>query len=65
MLIPQKGRAEVIQHLEEAMLRMTQPEERDRLGRKAQEVSEKFSWENHGREIRDVIMKAYTSYSTK
>lgn len=61
MLIPRKGRVEVIQHLEEAMLRMTQPEERDRLGRKAQEVSEKFSWENHGKEIRDAILKAYTS----
>ncbi len=65
ILIPRKGRTEVIQHLEKAMLRMTQPEERDRLGRKAQEVSKKFSWENHGKEIRDAIIKAYTSYSTK
>lgn len=65
ILIPRKGRAEVIQSLEEAMLRMTQPKERDRLGRKAQEVSEKFSWENHGKEIRDAILNAYTSYSTK
>lgn len=65
ILIPRKGRAEVIQSLEEAMLRMSQPKERDRLGRKAQEVSEKFSWENHGKEIRDAILNAYTSYSTK
>ena len=65
ILIPRKGRAEVIQSLEEAMLRMTQPKERDRLGRKAQEVSEKFSWENHGKEIRDAILNAYISYSTK
>lgn len=65
ILIPRKGRSEVIQRLEEAMLRMTQPEERNKLGRKAQEVSEKFSWENHGKEIRDAIMKAYTSYLTK
>ncbi|UBD76512.1 glycosyltransferase [Parabacteroides goldsteinii] len=65
ILIPRKGRSEVIQRLEEAMLRMTQPEERNKLGRKAQEVSEKFSWENHGMEIKDAIMKAYTSYLTK
>lgn len=65
ILIPREGRAEVIQHLEEAMLRMTQPEERSRLGEKAQRVSEMFSWENHGKEIRDAIMKAYTPYSTK
>lgn len=61
ILIPRKGRTEVIQHLEEAMLRMTQTEEQERLGRKAQEVSERFSWENHGKEIRDAILKAYTS----
>ena len=65
ILIPRKERAEVIQRLEEAMLRMTQPEERNRLGRKAQEISETFSWENHGKEIRNAIMRAYTSYSTK
>ena len=61
ILIPRKGRTEVIQHLEKAMLRMTQTEEQERLARKAQEVSERFSWENHGKEIRDAILKAYTS----
>lgn len=65
ILIPRKGRAEVIQGLKDSILRLIDVEERDRLGRKAQEVSEKFSWENHGKEIRDAIMKAYISYSTK
>lgn len=65
ILIPRKGRAEVIQGLKDSILRLIDVEERDRLGRKAQEVSEKFSWENHGKEIKDEIMKAYISYSTK
>lgn len=65
ILIPRKGRSEVIQRLEEAMLKLTQPEERNILGRRAQEASKQFSWENHGKEIRDAIIKAYISYSTK
>ena len=65
ILIPRKGRLEVIQRLEEAMLKLTQPEERNILGRRAQEASKQFSWENHGKEIRDAIIKAYISYSTK
>lgn len=36
-----------------------------KLGQKAQEASIKFSWENHGKEIRDAIVNAYISYSSK
>ncbi|MFR1750503.1 MAG: glycosyltransferase family 4 protein [Parabacteroides distasonis] len=63
ILIPRTGRTEVIQGLSDGMLRLTDAEERDRMGQKAQEVSEKFSWENHGKEIRDAIVKAYTFHS--
>lgn len=59
VLIPRKGRAEVIRHLQEAMLRLTDATERERLGARAKEASTRFSWEHHGKEIRDAIMKAY------
>lgn len=66
VLIPRKGRADVIQYLGKAMMRLTDAEERERLGSKAKKVAKDFSWEHHGTEIRDVIVKAYnTSYSTK
>lgn len=66
ILVPRKGRAEVVRLIKEGMLKLTRPEERNRLGKKAQEISGTFSWENHGREIRDAIIKAYTAtYSTK
>lgn len=63
ILIPRLGRTEVIQRLSDGMLRLTDAEECDRMGQKAQKVSEKFSWENHGKEIKDAIIKAYTSHS--
>ena len=65
ILIPRTGRKEVIRNIKDGILRLTDSREREMLGRKAQEASCKFSWENHGKEIRDAIVKAYISYSSK
>ena len=65
ILIPRTGRKEVIQNIRDGILRLTDSREREMLGRKAQEASCKFSWENHGKEIRDAIVKTYISYSSK
>lgn len=63
ILIPRLERTKVIQRLRDGMLRLTDAEERVRMGQEAQEASKKFSWENHGKGIRDAIVKAYTSHS--
>lgn len=65
ILIPRTGRKEVIRNIRDGILRLIDPKEREILGRKAQEVSFKFSWESHGKEIRDTIVEAYISYSSK
>ena len=65
ILIPRTGRKEVIQNIRDGILRLTDSREREMLGRKAQEASCTFSWENHGKEIRDAIVKTYISYSSK
>ena len=65
ILIPRTGRKEVIRNIKDGILRLTDSKEREVLGQRAQETSFKFSWENHGKEIRDAIVKAYISYSSK
>ncbi len=59
IVIPRTEREEVIQKLKEAMVRMTQADERQRMGRKAQAAAQQFSWVQHGKEIRDVLIEAY------
>ncbi len=58
ILIPQSGREDVIRNLSNAMLRLTDVSERLRLGDNARIASANFTWEHHGKEIRDVIMNA-------
>ena len=65
ILIPRTGRKEVIQNIKEGIVCLSDSKERKKLGQKAQEASIKFSWENHGKEIRDAIVNAYISYSSK
>lgn len=60
VVIPRKGREEVINSLTAGMERMTDADERKRLGDKAKEAAKQFSWEHHGKEIRDAIIKAYS-----
>ncbi len=59
ILIPQAGREEVIRNLANAMLRLTNVSERIRLGENARRASAKFTWEHHGKEIRDVIVNTF------
>lgn len=58
ILIPRSGREDVIQNLLNAILRLTDTSERTQLSNKARIASAKFTWENHGKKIRDVIMTA-------
>lgn len=59
ILIPRTSRKEVIENLTAAMLRMTDIAERKTLGNRALAAAQNISWEQHGREIRDAIIKAY------
>ncbi|MGM9762691.1 MAG: glycosyltransferase family 4 protein [Candidatus Cryptobacteroides sp.] len=61
VLIPRTSREEVITGLKDGMLRLTDAEERNSLGAKAREASVKFSWDIHGKEIRDIILKSYNA----
>lgn len=61
IVIPQTGREDVIENMKEGIIRLTHPEERKLFGEKAREASCKFSWKHHGEEIRDIIIKAYTT----
>ncbi len=65
ILIENTNREDVIQRLADGMLRLTDAELRRQMGRKAQTASQSFSWENHGKEIRDVIVAAYSASLTK
>jgi len=64
ILIPQSDREGVIDHLSNAMLRLTDLSERIRLGNKARLASARFTWEHHGKEIRDVIMNSLKDYGS-
>lgn len=63
ILIPRTDRDEVIENIKKGIIRLTDFEERRRLGEKAKSASEAFSWETHGKEIRDAIVKTYTTFS--
>lgn len=62
VVVPRGSRDEVIAGLCEGITRLTDPEIRTEMGIKAQKASWKFSWEEHGKEIRDTITSTYTSY---
>ena len=57
VVIPRTGREEVISNLATAMKRLTNSEERERLGNKAKKAGTQFSWESRGKEYRDLLMK--------
>ncbi|MGM9758576.1 MAG: glycosyltransferase family 4 protein [Parabacteroides sp.] len=59
ILIPRTRREEVIEKIKEGMIRLTDREERQRLGDHAQTAAQTFSWEQHGLEIRNAILSAY------
>ena len=61
ILIPRTGREEVIERMKEGMIRLTDCEVRQQLGRNAKAAAQRISWEHHGQEIRDVILSAYNA----
>lgn len=65
ILIENTNREEVIKRLADGMLRLTDAELRRQMGRKAQTAAQSFSWENHGKEIRDAFVAAYSASLTK
>lgn len=62
ILLQQSGREEVIRNLSNAMLKLTDISERIRLGENAHIASAKFTWEHHGKEIRNIIMNSLNDY---
>ena len=62
IIIPNTGRNEVIGRLKEGMLRLTDAETRKQLGTTAQAKAAAFSWEHHGRKIKEAIETSYEQY---
>lgn len=58
VVIPCTKREEVIENMAKAMKRLTDKEERERLGQKAKHAGEQFLWETRGIEYRDLLMKS-------
>lgn len=65
IVIPKSGRSEVINNLKEAMLRLTDPQTRATFSAIARQKAAEFSWEQHGRKIRDVIEASYKRYLSR
>lgn len=65
VVIPRAGREEVIDNIKKAVLQLTDYEIRDSLGSNAKEAALSFSWERHGVEIRDAILKACSGNKTE
>lgn len=65
VVIPRTGREEVIDNIRKAVLQLTDCETRNRLGIRAKEAALSFSWERHGVEIRDAIIKACSGNKTE
>ncbi|MDB4302833.1 glycosyltransferase [bacterium] len=59
IVIPKQNREKTILALKDAILKLTNPVERDQLGNHAQKMGAKFTWENRGKEIYKAITKAY------
>lgn len=57
--IPRGERNEVIGQLGRAMVRLTDVEERRKLGCRARERAGELSWERHGQAMREAIERAY------
>ena len=55
VVIPRTGREEVITGLGTAMRRLTNRDEREKLGNKAKKAGAQFSWEARGTEFRDLL----------
>ena len=61
IVIPRNKRSAVIEELKRGILRLTELEEREKLGQKAREISQEFSWEHRGREFYELVLKVCNS----
>lgn len=61
IVIPRNKRSAVVEELKRGILRLTELEEREKLGQKAREISQKFSWEHRGREFYELVLKVCNS----
>ena len=59
IVLPREHREKTIQNLKEAILRLTNPVEREKIGSNAQKMGAQFTWENRGKEIYEAITNAY------
>jgi glycosyltransferase involved in cell wall biosynthesis len=60
IVIPLKERADLIDDLQEAIIRLTNKKERDLISIKAKEVGKQFNWENRGKEIYQMITQSFS-----
>lgn len=56
IVIPRTTRSEVIDELSRAIERMSNADERKLLGEKAKNAGKQFTWEERGKEFRDLLM---------
>lgn len=57
IIIPREDRAKTINFFADAILRLTDPTLREQMGLQAKEAAKKITWQHHGEEIRDIILK--------
>lgn len=55
VVIPKENRNITIRNIANAIVKLSDPKLREKMGLEAIEASNKFTWENHGKEIYDVI----------
>lgn len=61
VMIPRTTREEVVRNIKDGMVRLTNPDVRRRMGINAKAAASQITWEQHGMEIRDVILNSYYS----
>lgn len=59
ILIPRTTREEVVSGIKDGMVRLTNPDVRQRMGINARAAASRITWERHGLEIRDAILNSY------
>lgn len=57
VVIPRGDRTSTINAFADAILRLSDPTLRSRMGLNAKEAATKITWQHHGEEIRDIIIK--------
>ena len=62
IVIPRNSRDEIVKELSSAILRMTDPTERKRLGEEAHKRGMEYTWKDKGKSIYETIVKVYNEY---